>query len=187
MTGRRALRIPTVVAAAAAASVLLGACTSNSDDTADPGAPAGPSSPGRAGDGPFFGSCGGVSTDEVVAVTGFGPMAVTVENTSSCVWGSDERGTGAVASFNWYRGSPIEREGATVQLTKDTVVDIEINGHRGFIASSPTICEVGIAFGADFFEWSVRAGRRQAEGGPTIDQICSATKQLSRYSIERAS
>ncbi|MCH5644610.1 MULTISPECIES: DUF3558 domain-containing protein [unclassified Gordonia (in: high G+C Gram-positive bacteria)] len=168
------------------AALALTACSSD-DDTADPGGPQGPTAPGRAGAGPFFGACGGVDTDEVVQITGFGQMANTVNNPSACVWSADALQNSSVASFNWYRGSPIGRERATVQLSKDTVVDVDINGHRGFIASSPTICEIGIQFDADFFEWSVRSGVSPAEGGPAIDQICAAAKQLSRMSIERAS
>ena len=109
-------------------------------------------------------------------------------NVNVRVWtNKDSTGTrtGPVASFNWYRGSPIGRERATEQLSRASTTDIEIKGHRGFIAHDATaICEVGIEFGADFFEWSVSAG---SNSPLTIEQVCDATRELSRLSIERAS
>ncbi|GAA3044892.1 hypothetical protein GCM10010528_25270 [Gordonia defluvii] len=143
-----------------------------------------PTAPADAGSGPYFGECGGVSTDEVMQITSFAGLQNTVNNPSSCEWSASNLRTGAVASFNWYRGSPIDRERATEQLSRAVTKDVEIKGHQGFIAWDQTICEIGIAFGADFFEWSVRA---DASSGMTTEQICAATRQLSTMSIERSS
>ena len=143
-----------------------------------------PTAPADAGSGPYFGECGGVSTDEVMQITSFAGLQNTVNNPSSCEWSASNLRTGAVASFNWYRGSPIDRERATEQLSRAVTKDVEIKGHQGFIAWDQTICEIGIAFGADFFEWSVRADYTSQM--PT-QQICAATRQLSTMSIERSS
>ena len=135
----------------------LGACSSSSDDSTS--APRNtPVAPGPAGAGPFFGRCGGVTTAEVTSLTKFVNLQHAVDNTSVCEWSNGVNRTGSVASFNWYRGSPIGRERATEQLSRQSTKDIEIKGHKGFIASDEGICEIGIQFGADFFEWSVSAG-----------------------------
>ncbi|MDL9936557.1 DUF3558 family protein [Gordonia sp. ABSL1-1] len=172
-----------LIAFTAILALLIAGCSSD-EPAADPAAPAGPQAPGRAGAGPFFGECGGVTTAEVSQITAFGQLVNTVNNSTVCEWDTDGTRTGATASFNWYRGSPIGRERATEQLSRQSTTDIEINGHHGFIASDVGICEIGIAFDADFFEWSVSAGTGSER---TTEQICDSARQLARMSIERAS
>lgn len=147
------------------------------------------SAPGKAGEGPFFGECGGVTTEDVARVTGVAGLTNTVNNPSVCEWVTSQDQLGPQFSFNWYRGSPIGRERATIQLSRDSVEDITIDGHSGFIGSSTGICEIGIAFGADFFEWSISYGLLPADGqsNPSDDDICAAAKTLSTQSIENAS
>ncbi|GED98679.1 DUF3558 family protein [Gordonia crocea] len=173
-----------LLALVAAVVLVLAGC--NGDDSGTSGGPANniPQPPKDATSGPYFGECGGVTTEEVSQITTFAALQNTVNNPSSCEWAANGVRTGAVASFNWYRGSPIGRERATEQLSRNSTEDIEINGHKGFIASDYTICEIGIEFGLDFFEWSVRA---DSSSGMSTDQICEATKKLSTMSIERAS
>lgn len=147
------------------------------------------SAPGKAGEGPFFGECGGVTTEDVARVTGVAGLTNTVNNPSVCEWVTSQDQLGPQFSFNWYRGSPIGRERATIQLSRDSVEDITIDGHSGFIGSSTGICEIGIAFGADFFEWSISYGLLPADGqsNPSDEDICAAAKTLSTQSIENAS
>lgn len=173
---------------AAVVVLLLGACSSDAPDT-DPNKPNTPEAPAQAGSGPFFGNCGGVNTEEVNRITGFGSLTETVRNTSVCEWDSTGTRTGAVASFNWYRGSPIGREEANVKLSRDVTEKIEIDGHEGFIGytQSGQICEIGIGFGADFFEWSIRGDALSPGAQRPIEQICDAARELSALSIERAS
>lgn len=147
------------------------------------------SAPGKAGEGPFFGECGGVTTEDVARVTGVAGLTNTVNNPAVCEWVTSQDQLGPQFSFNWYRGSPIGRERATIQLSRDSVEDITIDGHSGFMGSSTGICEIGIAFGADFFEWSISYGLLPADGqsNPSDDDICAAAKTLSTQSIENAS
>ncbi|MXP20384.1 DUF3558 domain-containing protein [Gordonia sp. HNM0687] len=175
-----------LLALVAIVAAVLTAC---SDDPADPASPDTPGAPAQAGAGPFFGECGGVTTEEVTRITKFAGLTNTVNNPSVCEWDTSGDRTGAVTSFNWYRGSPIGRERATEQLSRESTKDFEINGHQGFIASDIGICEIGIAFGADFFEWSVSAGTQAllGEEPPPTEQICDAATELSRLSIERSS
>lgn len=174
-----------LIAMIAVLALVLTGCSGSGDD--DPATPKTPEAPGKAGSGPYFGACGGVTNDEVARITTFSGLTNTVNNASACEWSSDADRTGPVTSFNWYRGSPIGRERATEQLSRETTKDIEINGHKGFIASDAGICEIGIAFGADFFEWSVSAGSTAVgTQPPPTDQICDAAKQLSTMSIQRS-
>ena len=178
-----------LIATAAIIAVVLTGCSGGSGDSDDPASPNTPEAPAQAGAGPFFGECGGLTTEEVTRITKFAGLSNTVNNPSVCEWDSSGDRTGAVTSFNWYRGSPIGRERATEQLSRESTKDVEIDGHRGFIASDVGICEIGIAFGADFFEWSVSAGTQAllGEQPPPTEQICDAARELSRLSIERAS
>ncbi len=174
-----------LIAALAAVALLVGAC-SGDEPTSDPNKPNTPEAPAQAGSGPFFGKCGGVSLEDVVRITGFAGLTETVNNTSVCEWDTTGSRTGAVASFNWYRGSPIGREEANVKLSRDVTNRLEIDGHQGFIGytQSGQICEVGIGFGADFFEWSIRG---DAATPRPIEEICDAARELATMSIERAS
>ncbi len=174
-----------LVVVLAAVALFVGACSPDEPST-DPNRPNTPEAPAQAGSGPFFGKCGGVSSEDVVRITGFGGLTETVNNTSVCEWDTTGSRTGAVASFNWYRGSPIGREEANVKLSRDVTENIEIDGHRGFIGYTQTgqICEIGIGFGADFFEWSIRG---DAATPRPIQEICDAARELATLSIERAS
>lgn len=168
----------------AACALVPSGCSSGSDDTGATTRNT-PVAPGKAGAGPFFGECGGVTTEEVSKATNFGGLSLVINNPSVCEWSSGLSRLGSVASFNWYRGSPIGRERATVQLSRESTEDIDIAGHKGFITYDASICEVGIQFEADFFEWSISAGATQA-GAVDTQAICNAARQLSAMSIERA-
>ncbi|MFW0788796.1 DUF3558 family protein [Gordonia sp. CPCC 205333] len=163
------------------AALLVAGCGSNDVDDSTT-----PVTKTQAKSGPFFGECGGVTIEEVKKETGFTGLTATVDNASVCEWASDDLRLGATASFNWYRGSPIDREYATERLTRDVAKDIEINGHSGFIAYVAGICEVGIQFDDDFFEWSVSAGSVMTSSVPSTESLCAAAKNLSRMSIERS-
>lgn len=177
-----------LVSVALLIALIGSACSSGSDDAGASRNDNAATAPGKAGSGPFFGQCGGVTTEEVNDLAKLGTLTNTVNNSSVCEWSSSADRTGPVASFNWYRGSPIGRERATEQLSRESTKDIEINGHKGFIASDTGICEIGIGFGADFFEWSVSAGVSSlSTQAPDTEQICDATRQLATMSIERAS
>ncbi|MFD0840584.1 DUF3558 domain-containing protein [Williamsia serinedens] len=180
----RAVRRSTWVLVLVAVVALIGAC---SDDSGGGSTTRGAGTSAAAGSGPFFGACGGVSTDDVARATGTSGLITASDNSAGCEWVTSADILGPQFSFNWYRGSPIARERATEQLSRDTVSDLTIDGHSGFIASSAGICEIGIAFGADFFEWSVSYGT--AEPGQqqrSADEVCQVTKALSTMSIERA-
>jgi Protein of unknown function (DUF3558) len=186
MIAARRNRIGAVMAAAAAAILVVGGCSDDGsadiDQTTKADVPT-----GHAGEGPFFGECGGVTTEEVSAVSKIGGLTNTINNPSVCEWVTSQDQLGPQLSFNWYRGSPIGRERATIQLSRDVVEDITIDGHTGFIGSSEGICEIGIGFGADFFEWSVTYGLESpGQVYPSRAEICDVAKTLATQSIENA-
>lgn len=171
---------PLLVALAALAALTLTACGGNDDG------PAPRAKTPKAGTGPEFARCGGLTTADVTKETTFGGLRLFIDNPSVCEWRTDDRRDGPVASFNWYRGSPIGRERGHEQLSReDPTKDIEISGHPGFIAQSGPICEVGVQFGNDFIEISVADRQLVAPTVPT-DTLCAAAKTLAAMSIERA-
>lgn len=132
--------------------------------------------------GPSFGACGGVDDAEVSSRTGFSGLRLVATTTAECQWVAGES---ARVSFNWYRGSPIDRERGGVELTKDNIRDVSINGHAGFLAYQGTVCEIGIGFDADFIEWSARMDE-DGVNEVGIENLCRAVQELARMSIERA-
>src|ERR1700745_1058013 len=93
------------------------------------------------------------------------------------------RGGGTLFAFNWFRDSPIGRERKTEEMHGASVNDIDIDGHKGFIAvraaaaSTDYYCDVGIQYQDDFIDWSIRVRQK-----PSLD-LCAIAKELSRQSI----
>lgn len=172
---RRTARMVTVVVLGAA---LLAGCGGGGGGADPAGAPQAKAP--RTG-GPFFGTCGGVDVADVAAATGLIGLHRTVKNPSSCQW---VNAAGARISFDWFRRSPIGRERAAVQLSKDRVEEVTILGHRGFTGVSHNVCEVIIGFDADFIEWLVTTDRPRATDD--AKEFCTAATALAQLSIERA-
>jgi hypothetical protein len=131
----------------------------------------------------FFPECGGVSDFTVGQLTQVSGLVNTAKNSVGCQWLLSGGILGPHFSFTWYRGSPIGRERKTEELSRTSVNDIDISGNKGFIAvqSDPTmgelLCEIGIQFGDDFFEWSVSFDRQP------FPPACDVAKELSRQTI----
>ncbi|MCF8605438.1 DUF3558 family protein [Gordonia sp. HY442] len=140
----------------------------------------------KTGTGPDFERCGGLTADDVVRITGLGGLRDVVNNPSACEWRRDATGAPSV-SFNWYRGSPIGRERGTEQLSRDSTQDYEIDGQPGFIAHHGSICEIGVAWEADFIEISVQSASSDGTTTKTTDETCAATKRLTETVVKGAS
>lgn len=138
---------------------------------------------GQGRHGPFFPQCGGISDQTVTQLTRVTGLVNTAANSVGCQWLAGGSILGPHFSFSWYRGSPIGRERKTEELSRSSVSDIEIDGHGGFIAigNEPTLgdslCEVGIQFFDDFFEWSVNFSQKP------FPNPCDVAKELARQSI----
>ncbi|EGD54324.1 DUF3558 family protein [Gordonia neofelifaecis] len=166
----------------AATALLLAGCSSNGG-----GDEAGATETPKAGSGPQFARCGGLTVDDVVSMSGMPGLKLAIDNTSTCEWRADAQRNGSV-SFNWYRGSPIGRERGTEQLSRDSTQDYEVDGQPGFIAHTEGICETAIAWDADFIEISLASPSSPATG-PTInqDQLCGAAKRITEKVVKGAS
>jgi Protein of unknown function (DUF3558) len=151
------------------------------------GQPAQPTSSARnALHGPLFPVCGGVSDETVARLTGISLLPGVTRNSVGCQWLGRGGVKGPLISFAWFRGSPIGRERKTEELSRSRVDDITIDGHSGFIARQTDarlgerLCDVGIQFQDDFFEWSARFNRKP------FPNPCDIVTELSRQSIAAA-
>jgi len=170
---------------ASALTILIPATAGCSDSGGNkPGATAS-STPqnGQGSHGAMFPQCGGISDQTVAELTKVTGLLNTARNSVGCQWLAGGGILGPHFSFSWYRGSPIGRERKTEELSRSSVEDINISGHGGFIAigNDPqlgdSLCEVGIQFNDDFFEWSVNFNQK-----PYPD-ACNIAKELARQTI----
>jgi hypothetical protein len=174
-----------VVAAAAVMIPVLAACSSGSDSASSDGS-SGPSPAQGIKHGPFFPQCGGITDQTVAEQTRVSGLVNTAKNSVGCQWLAGGGILGPHFSFTWYRGSPIGRERKTEELSRNSVEDINIEGHDGFIAvgQDPTLganlCEIGIQYNDDFIEWSISFSEK-----PFPDS-CEVAKELTRQTIVNA-
>lgn len=142
-----------------------------------------PSAKPNAVHGPLFPECGGVTDETVARLTGVAQLLTTARNSAGCQWLVGGSLKGPLISFAWFRGSPIGRERKSEELSRNSVADITIDGHNGFIAVATDprlgdrLCDVGIRYQDDFFEWSVQFTRRP------FPNPCDIAVELSRQSI----
>jgi hypothetical protein len=176
---------PAVLVVVALQTPLLAACSGGSPEPGgqSPHPPVSSSAKPRAVHGPFFPDCGGVSDQTVGQLTGLPDLVNTARNSVGCQWVVGSGTAGPLVSFAWFRGSLIGRERAAEDRMRTRVDDINIDGHTGFIAvaSDPRLgdrlCDVGIQFQDDFFEWSIQFTRKP------FPNPCDIATQLSRRSI----
>jgi hypothetical protein len=163
---------------------LVAACSSGSPRS--DGQRSSPSHTADAAPGPFFPECGGVSDQTVTRLTGVPGPVTTARTSVGCQWLPDDDDLGPVFLFNWYRGSPIGRERKTEELSGASVTDIDIDGHKGFVAirasATPShyYCDVAIQYQDDFIDWSISFREK-----PSRD-LCGIAKELSRQTIAAA-
>lgn len=178
MTVRRNLA---VLALSAATAVLAGCHGSGS--AGEPGNGPTAHGPKEGSHGPMFPQCGGVSDETVTQLTQVAGLIGTAKNSVGCQWLLHGGIRGPHFSFSWYRGSPIGRERKTEELTRPRVEDITIDGHSGFIAigadtaADDSLCEIGIQFADDFFEWSISFAQKP------YPNPCDVARELSRQTI----
>ncbi|MCV7280451.1 DUF3558 domain-containing protein [Mycolicibacterium flavescens] len=175
----RAIRCLTL---AAAVVIPLAACSE--DAPSGPQVPQDTPAPSQdVAHGPFFPECGGISDQEVIKQTRVPGLVNTAKTSVGCQWLAGGSILGPHFSFTWFRGSPIGRERKTMELSRTSVEDIEIEGHDGFmgISDDPTLgtnlCEIGIQFGDDFIEWSI------SYTSQPFPDPCEVAKELTRQSI----
>jgi hypothetical protein len=163
---------------------VLAAC-SDSPSSQGPSVPSTDAPQQSVAHGPFFPECGGISDEEIAKQTEAPGLVNTAKTSVGCQWLSGGSILGPHFSFSWFRGSPIGRERKTMELSRTSVEDINIEGHDGFIGINEdpdpkigvNLCEVGIQFGDDFIEWSISFAQ------PPYPDACEVAKELTRQSI----
>nr|PZN21736.1 MAG: hypothetical protein DIU75_09455 [Mycolicibacterium hassiacum] len=185
-TGGRSRRVKAPAVLAAALLPVLAACP-RGPEPAGPEVPVTDEPQRAATHGPFFPECGGVSDQEVMALTRVPGLVNTAKTSVGCQWLAGGSIVGPHFSFTWFRGSPIGRERKTEEYSRTSVEDITIEGHDGFIAIAEDprmgvyLCEIGIQFDDDFIEWSVSYA-----SPPLPADACEVAKELTRQSIVNA-
>ena len=160
---------------------VLAACSDS--EPASPEVPSTEEAQQAVSHGPFFPQCGGVSDEEVIKQTRVPGLVNTAKTSVGCQWLAGGSILGPHFSFTWFRGSPIGRERKTMELSRTSVEDINIEGHDGFmgINEDPTVgvnlCEIGVQFGDDFIEWSI------SYSDEPFPDACGVAKELTRQSI----
>jgi hypothetical protein len=173
------------VAAIAVMLALTTACSSKSDNPGNNNAESQQTTSARKPkDQPFFPECGGVSDQTIAQLTRVSGLLNTAKNSVGCQWLQSGGILGPHFSFTWYRGSPIGRERKIETLSRTSVDDIDIQGNKGFIQTDPTtsseiLCEIGIQFGDDFFEWSISFDREP------FPPACDVARQLAQQTITK--
>ncbi|WP_149360540.1 DUF3558 domain-containing protein [Lolliginicoccus suaedae] len=167
----------------AALAMLLAGCSSGEPEDGEAGSGNDQESTVLREAGLFFGECGGVSTDELMALTGIRGVRLQERNSVGCRWESSL--FGPHASFSWYRGSPIGRERAVVELSGRGVRDVSVAGPSGeltgFAGWGRFICEVSIQSNSDFFVWSVVFAEELSD-----DEMCRRVLALAEATVNRA-
>ncbi|CAM2747649.1 DUF3558 domain-containing protein [Mycobacterium intermedium] len=162
---------------------LVAACDTDTSGGAPPTDASTTSTKPAAKHGPSFPECGGVTDETISRLTGISGVVATARNSVGCQWLVNGSISGPWFSFSWYRGSPIGRERKNEELSRSHVEDITIDGHAGFIAIARDVrlgdrlCDVGIQFNDDFFEWSVQFIRKP------FPNPCDIVTELSRQTI----
>lgn len=174
------------LAATAAFGTLSGCSNSAGPDQAQSQQDSGGPAPRDGKHGPMFAECGGISDQTMAEQTRVVGLVKTAVNSVGCQWLAGGGILGPHFSFSWFRGSPIGRERKTEELSRESVEDINIEGHSGFIAVGldpmlgENLCEIGIQFNDDFIEWSVSFAQKP------YPPACDVAKELTRQSIVNA-
>ena len=159
-------------------AVLL-ACTACTriDGTPTAGDPA--PKPTNAVFGAFYGECGSVTDDEVAQITGIQGLRVEGKNGIKCRWAVGLE----YVMFNWYRGSPIDRERMGSERIGRDVEQFEFEGRRAYTSrnAAPGTCEIGVEDHADFIYWVI-----SYRSGPQPADVCAPARELAKLTIARS-
>jgi hypothetical protein len=129
--------------------------------------------------GSFYGECGSVTDEEVTQITAIEDLRVHGKNGIKCRW---ETGVQYVM-FNWYRGSPIDRERTGSERLGRDVDNFEFEGRRAYTSrnAAPGTCEIGVEDHADFIYWVI-----SYRSGPQPVDVCAPARELAKLTIARS-
>lgn len=172
---RSALRQSAVVVCAAAA---VAACTHDAERPPDGEPSGGLASTFSPAD------CGGVSDADVTEAVGSTLFTRTVINDAGCFWQENTAigtfGVGMGISTWWYRGSDLDTERALEEKVGRELVELTVNGNKGFKAFDENACSVYVSKGDDVITWSI-----QTVNPSMLPDLCTVAERLAQLSQDR--
>ena len=130
-------------------------------------------------------ACGGVTDADIAAVVGRTPYTKVVDNDAGCFWQEDTMmgsfGVGMGISTWWYRGSDLDLERTLERNAGRTLVELTVNGNKGFKGFDDNACSVYVTKGNDVITWSI-----QTLNTGSLPDLCSVAERLAQLSQDRA-
>ena len=172
-------RAPHWLAMAAAASVVLAGCGFAEEATSS-------STPGAATATAGFrsGDCNGVTDADITAAVGPAKFTRSVVSDAGCFWQENSVfgtvGAGMGISTWWYRGSDMDTERSLEQAAGRTIIEMSLDGNKGFKAYDGNACSIYVAKGGDVITWSIQTLNPSA-----LPDLCKVTDRLAQLSQER--
>lgn len=136
--------------------------------------------------GPDLGRCGGLTRADADAAVVGASLTQVWTSPVSCDWESLLRHTsnGAWVGFEWFRGSPIDRQRTAAVANGANVVEQQLGGRPAFSMTTGKpreACQVAVDFGGDYALWSVRDGDAVVR-----EDLCVRAGALAERSLSRA-
>ncbi|CDO09698.1 DUF3558 domain-containing protein [Mycolicibacterium cosmeticum] len=151
------------------------------------GEPGGPNTPAAstAEQSGFRGTdCNGITDADITAAAGRAMFGAAVVSDAGCFWQENTLigsfGAGMGISTWWYRGSDMDTERGLEQQAGRTVVELAVDGNRGFKAFDANACSIYVAKGRDVITWSI-----QTMNPAMLPDLCTITEQLAQLSQDR--
>ncbi|OBA99130.1 lprB protein [Mycobacteriaceae bacterium 1482268.1] len=158
------------------------AAVSGCGDAPHPGATDAPHTASSSGF--HSGDCNNVTDVDVAAAVGSGEFTKVVDSDAGCFWQENTMlgsfGAGMGVSTWWYRGSDMDTERSLEQQAGRTLIELSIDGNKGFKAYDANACSIYVAKGGDVITWSI-----QTINPATLPDLCAVTKQLAQLSQDR--
>lgn len=129
--------------------------------------------------------CNGVTDADIGAVAGSSVSFTRfVVSDVGCFWQEDTAigsfGAGMGISTWWYRGSDMDTERTLEQHAGRKLVELAVDGNKGFKASDDNTCSVYVAKGGDVITWSI-----QTLNPSMLPDLCGMIDHLAQLSQDR--
>jgi hypothetical protein len=164
-----------VAALVVAAAALVGCGDEGPEDIDDDAAPATTFEPA---------DCGGVTDADVTDAVGSTLFSRVVVSEAGCFWQENTAigtfGIGMGISTWWYRGSDLDTERTLEEKVGRDLVELSVDGNKGFKAFDENACSVYVASGDDVITWSI-----QTVNPAMLPDLCTVAEKLAGLSQDR--
>jgi hypothetical protein len=128
--------------------------------------------------------CNGVTDADVTKVVGSTLFTKVVDNDAGCFWQENTAigtfGVGMGISTWWYRGSDLDTERTLESNAGRTLIELSLDGNKGFKAFDDNACSIYVAKGGDVVTWSI-----QTMNPSILPDLCSVAEHLAQLSQQR--